>query len=230
MKLTKLIVSVDTVIFRYHDGTIYTPLYRREARGRDPYAGHWSLPGGPINTEEDFETACHRKLQEDLGLTVEYLEQLYTFGAPDRDPRGRAISVSYMALIKLSENQLNSDNDESKVRWFALNDVPKSKWAFDHASILATAIKRLKAKVTYEPIGINLLDQEFSIPELQTLYESILERQLDRRNFAKKIHSFDLLISTRQKRSEGRGRPTQLFRFNMKRYKQLTKDGFIFEL
>jgi len=228
MKASKLIVSVDTVIFGYIHGVIYTPLYRRIEKKDEPFPGHWSLPGGPIQTEESFETACKRKLKEDLGIKVEYLEQLYTFGSPGRDPRNRSISVSYIALIRLHPDQLNHDTD-SDIQWFSISEKPKSRWAFDHANILDMAIKRLKAKVTYEPIGLNLLDEEFSIPQLQALYESILERKLDRRNFAKKIHSFSLLIPT-VKLSEGRGRPTQLFKFDMNQYRRLIKDGFIFEI
>ncbi len=229
MKLSKFIISVDTVIFGYLDGVIYTPLYRRNPKKGEPYPNLWSLPGGPIQSDENFEDACKRKLQEDLNIKVEYLEQLYTFGNPNRDPRRRAISVSYIALIRLSLNQLSNDTLDRSRKWFPLTEIPKSEWAFDHLDIFTTAIKRLKSKLTYEPIGFNLLDNEFSMPQLQALYESILERQLDRRNFAKKIHSFSLLTPT-VKVSEGRGRPTQMFKFDTKQYKRLTKDGFIFEI
>lgn len=228
MKISKFIVSVDTVIFGYLDGKIYTPLYRRSPKKDEPFPNHWSLPGGPIKIDESFETACKRKLEEDLNIKVEYLEQLYTFGSPERDPRSRSISVSYLALIRLHSDKLDNDA-ASETQWFPINGIPDSGWAFDHHNILNLAIKRLKAKVTYEPIGLNLLDQEFSIPQLQALYESILERKLDRRNFAKKIHSFSLLTPT-VKLSKGRGRPTQLFKFDMTQYKLLIKDGFIFEV
>jgi len=168
-------------------------------------------------------------LEEDLKLKVEYLEQLYTFGDPKRDPRNRSISIAYFALIKLSEEKIENDDTQMKVHWFPISQLPKSDWAFDHRQIVATAIERLKAKVTYEPIGFNLLDTEFSIPQLQNLYEAILERDLDRRNFAKKIHSFDLLIPTRTIRA-GRGRPSQLYKFDTKQYKRLQKEGLLFEV
>lgn len=225
MKLSKFIVSADTVIFGYHDGTIYIPLFKREDTSTDPYPQHWSLAGGPIKDNETLEQACRRKLEEDLKLKVEYLEQLYTFASPTRDPRSRAISIAYIALIQLREHQL-ADADKN---WFTLQNLPRSNWAFDHQQIVVTAIKRLKSKITYEPIGINLLNEEFSIPQLQSLYESILERPLDRRNFAKKIHAFELLIPTQTIRA-GRGRPTQLYKFDTKQYNRLQKEGFVFEL
>ncbi len=228
MKISEFIVSVDTVVFGYTDGVIYTPLYRRTPKKGEPFPDSWSLPGGPIQAEETFEEACKRKLVEDLDLRIEYLEQLYTFGSPDRDPRRRSISVSYLALIRLNLTQMKRDGTE-KIHWFPIGDLPNSGWAFDHESVLEMAIKRLKAKVSYEPIGLNLLDEEFSIPQLQSLYESILERKLDRRNFAKKIHSFKLLVPT-VKLAVGRGRPTQFFKFDMNQYRLLIKDGFIFEI
>lgn len=225
MKPSKFIVSADTVIFGYHNGIIYIPLFKRANTPREPYPQHWSLAGGPINDDETLENACRRKLEEDLKLKVEYLEQLYTFGTPDRDPRSRAISIAYLALIQLDEHQLADKQNN----WFTLQNLPQSKWAFDHKQIVTAGIKRLKAKITYEPIGINLLSEEFSIPQLQSLYEAILERSLDRRNFAKKIHAFALLIPTQTIRA-GRGRPTQLYKFDTQQYKRLQKDGFVFEL
>lgn len=228
MGISKFVVSVDSVIFGYIDGVIHTPLYRRSPKKDEPFPNKWSLPGGPIQANESFEQACQRKLEEDLEIKVGYLEQLYTFGAPERDPRSRSISVSYLALIRLNSNQM-SRTGSGEINWFPMSDLPKSDWAFDHEGILKMAIKRLKAKVTYEPIGLNLLDEEFSIPQLQLLYESILERKLDRRNFAKKIHSFSLLLPTK-KLIEGRGRPTQFFKFDMKQYRLLIQQGFIFEI
>ncbi len=229
MKPSRFIVSVDAVIFGYNNGTIYTPLYQRRTASADPFPKHWSLAGGPLQEDESLEDACRRKLEEDLDLKVEYLEQLYTFGDPDRDPRNRAISIAYFALIKLSEERMKADTAKMDIQWFPIDQLPKSKWAFDHKQVVTKAINRLKAKVTYEPIGFNLLDTEFSIPQLQSLYESILGRELDRRNFAKKIHSFELLIPTRTVRA-GRGRPTQLHKFNTRQYSRLQKEGFVFEI
>lgn len=229
MEVSRFIVSADSVIFAYLDGSIYIPLYKRSSHAAEPFPDYWSLAGGPIQDDESPKEACRRKLEEDLQLKVEYLEQLYTFGDPARDPRKRSISIAYFALTRLHAEQLANNLPNSTSRWFPIKDLPKSKWAFDHKRIVNTAIKRLKAKVTYEPIGFNLLDAEFSIPQLQSLYESILGRKLDRRNFAKKINSFKLLIPTKTIQA-GRGRPTQLHKFDTQQYNRLQKEGFVFEI
>lgn len=225
----KFIVSIDSVIFGFKDGCIHIPLYRRGSSQADPFPNCWSLPGGPIQADETLEQACQRKLEEDLNLKIDYLEQLYTFAEPNRDPRSRAISIAYYALSNLTDENLESGNDALHAKWFPISNLPKSKWAFDHKKIVDTAIKRLKAKISYEPIGFNLLAKEFSIPQLQSLYEAILQRPLDRRNFAKKILSMDLLEQTFT-RNAGRGRPTQFYKFNTKQYQKLQKSGFVFDI
>ena len=225
MKLPRFIVSVDTVIFAYWNGVIYIPLYKRSAGKSEPYVDCWSLAGGPLQESETPEEACRRKLEEDLGLKVRYLEQLYTFADPDRDPRNRVVSIAYFALIRLADDPTEREGEH----WVPISQLPAKNWAFDHKRIVQTAVSRLKAKVTYEPLGVNLLEREFSMPQLQSLYEAVLEYPLDRRNFAKKIHSYNLLIPTKTV-SEGRGRPTQLYRFDTQQFNRLQKEGFVFEL
>jgi len=222
----KIFVSVDAVIFGYRDRKLFVPLFRRRAQGKgEPFPDCWSLPGGPLLDGETFEAACRRKLEEDIGLRIEYLEQLYTFGAPERDPRDRAISVSYFALIRWPDNPLVAGRDAREARWFSLDDLPAGPYAFDHREILSTAIQRLRGKLLYQPIGLNLLDAEFSMADLLAIYEAVLPRKLDRRNFSKKILSFGLLVPIRVA-PRARGRPTQLYHFDRRVYQALQREGF----
>ncbi len=222
--LSSFIVSVDSVIFAYMNKAVYIPLIMR---GVEPFLDCWSLPGGPILEQEAPEAACLRKLEEDMGLKVEYLEQLYTFGAPDRDPRKRAFSISYFALIAESEEPLSWGQDSRTAQWFHIDQLPSEAWAFDHQTIVQMAIKRLRAKLSYEPVGLSLLPEEFGLSELMHIYEVILGTELDRRNFQKKMKSTGLLIPTRTVPSP-RGRPSQLYRFDEARYAELKEEGFAF--
>lgn len=223
-ELSQFVVSVDCVIFAYINKAIYLPLV---LRGVEPFMDCWSVPGGPIQKHETPEQACLRKLEEDIGLKVEYIEQLYTFGAPGRDPRKRAFSISHFALIEETERPLVWGADSRTAQWFHIDKLPERSWAFDHEEIVAMAIKRLRAKLAYEPIGLSLLPDEFSLSELKTIYDVILGEELDRRNFYKKIKSTDLLIPTKTVPSV-RGKPTQLYRFDQKRYDKLKREGFSF--
>lgn len=222
--LSTYVVSVDCVIFAYVNQAIYIPLLMR---GVEPFIDCWSLPGGPILPHESPQEACLRKLQEDIGLKVGHLEQLYTFGAPDRDPRKRAFSISHFALIEEQASPLVWGADTRTAQWFHLDKLPENAWAFDHQRIVESAIQRLRGKLSYEPIGLSLLPDEFSMPELMTIYEVILGRELDRRNFYKKIKSTDLLIPTKTMPSK-RGKPSQLYRFDRRRYDKLKREGFNF--
>lgn len=222
--ISKFIVSVDCVIFGYIHNAIYVPLLMRAI---EPYKDCWSLPGGPIYGDESPEQACLRKLEEDIGLKIEYIEQLYTFAAANRDPRERAFSISHFALIEETDRPLIWGQDSRTAQWFQIDKLPEGNWAFDHEDIVQTAIKRLRGKLTYEPIGLSLLPDEFSLPELKKIYDVILGIELDRRNFYKKIKSKDLLIPTSIVPSN-RGKPTQLYRFDRKRYAKLKEEGFSF--
>jgi len=227
--LSKLFVSVDSVVFGYRDRRIFLALFmRREGKG-EPFPRCWSIPGGPVEKEETFEQACERKLQEDLGLHVEYLEQLYTFGAPDRDPRDRAVSVAYYALTRMPDTPFILGEDVASAGWFPIDELPEGPWAFDHKRIIGTALERLRGKLTYAPIGVNLLPKEFSLPDLKAIYEAILGNELDRRNFQKRILATELLIPTRTIKSP-RGKPTQLYRFDAKKYAKYQRDGYVLSL
>jgi 8-oxo-dGTP diphosphatase len=157
-----------------------------------------------------------------------FLEQLYTFGAVDRDPRERVVSVAYYALVKLSAHEARAATDAANAWWYPVSKVPKL--AFDHAEILKTAVARLKGKVRYQPIGFELLPPKFTLSQLQHLYEAVLEARLDKRNFRKKVLSFGLLVPLEETQMVGRHRPAQLFRFDQKKYDQLRKRGLNFEL
>lgn len=224
IELSSFIVSVDSVIFAYINKAVYIPLM---LRGVAPFEDCWSLPGGPIMADETPEQACLRKLQDDIGLKVEYIEQLYTFGAPDRDPRKRAFSISYFALIAETDRPLQWSHDSRTAEWFHIDKLPTESWAFDHQEIVQMAIKRLRAKLSYEPVGLSLLPPDFSLSELKNIYDVILGAELDRRNFYKKIKSTDLLIPTKKLTGQ-RGKPTQLYRFDKERYQQLKEEGFSF--
>jgi 8-oxo-dGTP diphosphatase len=161
---------------------------------------------------------------------VNYLEQLYTFGAPDRDPRRRVISVAYFALVKSSQFQkLKASTDAENAQWFNIKELPKL--AFDHKEILAMAIERLRAKIRYQPIGFELLDRKFPFSDLEKLYAAILDREIDRRNFSKKIMALGILDELDEyARAEGAGRPGKMFQFNKKRYQELIREGISFEI
>ncbi len=221
---TKL--TVDAVVFGYRaPKEIIVLLIQRKF---EPFKGTWALPGGFVLNGESLEDAVYRELQEETGVELSYLEQLYTFGKPDRDPRGHVVSVAYFGLIKPDNLDLVASTDATDAHWFSIKELPKL--AFDHQDILNRAINRLRAKVGYEPIGFELLDSKFLFGELENLYMSLLDRTIDRRNFRKKILALGILDELDEKVSQGPGRPAKLFQFNEKRYFELKEQGIFFEI
>ena len=218
-------LTVDCVVFGFDEGELKLLLIQR---GLEPFKGRWALPGGFVRVDETLDSAARRELHEEAGLTNIFLEQLYTFGELDRDPRERVVSVAYYALVKLSEHEAKAATDAANARWFAVSKVPKL--AFDHAGILSTALARLKGKVRYQPIGFELLPPKFTLSQLQHLYEAVLATKLDKRNFRKKVLGFGLLVPLKETFQSGRHRPAQLFRFEAERYEKLKRRGFNFEL
>lgn len=212
-------VTVDIVVFGYSGrGRLNVLLIKR---GGEPFKGHWALPGGFVEIEEDLESSALRELEEETGVKDLFLEQLYTFGQPDRDPRGRVISVAYYSLVNLQDHPPQPASDAERAEWFSLDDLPEL--AFDHADILTTARERLYNKVRYQPIGFELLPEEFTLAELQTLYETILEvDELNKRNFRTRIKDMDILEEAGKQRGVAH-RPAILYRFNPKKYKELVK-------
>ncbi len=218
-------VTVDVVIFTLISQELHVLLVQRR---RWPFEGYWAIPGGFINMDESLEDAARRELAEETGIGEVFLEQLYTFGEPDRDPRHRVISVAYYALAKLSDFKLTAGTDAAGAGWHPLSKLPAL--AFDHAAIIDAAVARLRGKVRYAPIGFELLPPRFTLTQLQRLYEIILERELDKRNFRKKILSLDLVIETDEKQTGVRHRAARLYRFDRKKYDRLVKHGFEFAI
>ena len=219
-------VAVDAVVFGYESKSSLSVLLIK--RGVEPFKNKWALPGGLVLETESLETAVKRELKEETGVKIDYLEQLYTFGKPKRDPRNRVISISYFALVRPNNFKIKADTDAVETKWFPVNDLPKL--AFDHKAIFTTAQKRLKAKLIYQPIGFDLLNAEFSFSDLERLYTTILGRNIDRRNFRKKVLSFGFVEETNKILQEGSGRPAKLFKFNKKKYDALMDDGFHFDI
>ncbi|MET1258572.1 NUDIX domain-containing protein [Flagellimonas sp. DF-77] len=218
-------LTVDAVVFGYDSGKISVLLVKRKY---EPFKNEWAIPGGFVLENENLEQAVERELAEETGVKINYLEQLYTFGGLGRDPRGRVVSIAYFGLVKPNAFRLTPSTDAKEAEWFNIDTLPKL--AFDHKHILKTAIERLRGKITYEPIGFELLDKKFPFSDLEKLYTTLLNREIDRRNFKKKINSLKVLDELDEKVSTGRGRPASLFSFNKKRYFQLKKEGIIFEI
>jgi 8-oxo-dGTP diphosphatase len=219
-------VAVDAVVFGYEPKKNLSVLLIK--RGIAPFKGAWALPGGLVLNEESLEDAVTRELREETGVTIDYLEQLYTFGAPQRDPRNRVLAVTYFGLVKPNHFKIKADTDAADVKWFALNELPEL--AFDHQHILDMAKQRLKSKLTYQPIGFDLLNDEFPFSDLEHLYTTILEKEIDRRNFRKKMLSFGIIEETNKIEKIGSGRPAKLFKFNKKKFQELTINAFHFEI
>jgi 8-oxo-dGTP diphosphatase len=181
-----------------------------------------------VRMDETLDEAARRELEEETGVTRVYLEQLYTFGAVDRDPRERVVSVAYYALVKLSDHRVKAATDARAAAWFPVKSPPPL--AFDHDEVLRTALARLQGKVVYQPIGFELLPPKFTLSELQRMYEVILEKGLDKRNFRKKVLAMALLEELDEVEQGVPHRAARLYRFDKKRYQELTKQGFHFEL
>ena len=179
-------VTTDCVIFTYEDWKLKVLLVKR---GGEPYKGEWALPGGFLRGDETAREGALRELREETALEASAIGELGVFSKPDRDPRERVITIAFYALVKPSEVEGGDDADEAA--WFSIDELPEL--AFDHADIIHSALERLKRDIHFEPIGFDLLDEEFTIPDLQRLYEIILGVKFDRRNFQRKILSSGIL-------------------------------------
>jgi 8-oxo-dGTP diphosphatase len=200
-------VTVDIVIFTIRDGRLKLLLIRRAG---EPYRGKWALPGGFVEMDEDLEQAARRELEEETGVSGVYLEQLYTFGRPDRDPRERVITIAYYALIPSDKLQLRAATDAEAVGWFGMEELPPL--AFDHSEIFAMAHQRLVAKLEYSTIAFQFLSEEFTLSELQAVYETIQQAPLDKRNFRKWVLALEQIEETGGERRDGAHRPAKLYR------------------
>lgn len=219
-------VSVDAVVFGYDAAHGLSVLLIK--RKYDPFQGQWAIPGGLVKDTESLESAVVRELNEETGIHVNYLEQLYTFGDLGRDPRNRVVTIAYYGLVKQANFELYADTDAEEAQWFNVNELPDL--AFDHAKIMRVAVQRLKGKIAYEPIGFELLGDKFPFSELHKLYETVYGKEIDRRNFKKKFLQLNILEELDEKISQGKGRPGSLFRFNREKYFALKEEGMNFEI
>lgn len=218
-------LTVDCVVFGLDCEDLKVLLIRRDL---PPFEGCWALPGGFVHIDETLEDAALRELQEETGLEKVYLEQLCTIGDLDRDPRERVVTIAYYALVKLSDHRVRAATDAREAAWFLLDELPHL--AFDHAKILDLAHERLRGKIRYQPIGFELLPNKFTLRQLQNLYEVILDRPLDKRNFRKKILAMDILIELDEFETDVAHRAARLYRFDRGKYRRLTRQGFHFEV
>ena len=193
----------------------------------EPYKGRWAFPGGFIRMNETAEEGARRELKEETGVEDVFVEQLQAFSGVNRDPRERVITIAFFALIKQSDYQVTGGDDASKAQWFRLHEIPEL--AFDHDSILRVAMSRLKQKIQFEPIGFELLCDKFTMTQLQSLYEAILEIRFDRRNFYKKMLSLDYIVPLEEKMSNTTHRAARYFSFDRERYIELKEKGFRLE-
>ena len=220
--MESLRVTVDIVIFTVRESSLQVLLVKR---GVPPFEGQHAIPGGFIREGESLEEAALRELYEETGVRNVFLEQLYSFGDPKRDPRGRVVTVAYYALIASNKLSLVAGADAAEARWFPTNDLPPL--AFDHKQILDYAIERLRNKLEYTTVGFQLLPEKFTLGELQAVYQAILSKQLDKRNFRRKIALLGILKPLRESQHTGR-KPAQLFRFMASRFEKLKDKGILF--
>lgn len=218
-------LTVDCIIFGLGENSLKVLLIQRTD---EPFKGMWALPGGFVDINESIDEAARRELEEETGIKGLFMEQLYTFGDVNRDPRGRVVSVAYYALVNLSQYRVQAGSDARRAEWHEVSQVPPL--AFDHKLIFETALKRLKGKVRYQPVGFELLPEKFALSQLQRVYELILNKELDKRNFRKKILGMDLLIELPERQKGVSHRAAKLYKFDKEKYRQLEAEGFVFEI
>lgn len=230
-------VTTDAVIFGLDldAGKLKLLLIERGREG-EPFYGCWALPGGFLNPEgpkadKTLDECVLRELREETGLRLAFLEQLYTFGDLGRDPRGRVVTVAYWGIVRPQAVEVAPADDAKNLQWFDVDALPGL--AFDHAKIIEVAIQRLRSKLRWQPVGVWLLPEQFTLPELQRVYEIILGRQLNSGAFTRKIaHHIKrgVLVPTGQKRKPVAGRPAALYRYDPNAYELLVKQGLDFEV
>lgn len=222
----KFHVAVDSIIFGYDEEgrELKVLLLKRKFQ---PAMGEWSLMGGFLNANESVDEAAKRILHQLTGLSDVYMEQLYTFGEVERDPGARIISVAYFALIKINDSDLELVRNHGAT-WIPISSMPEL--IFDHSAMVDRALKKLQVRARTQPIGFELLPDKFTIPQLQGLYEAIYNKALDKRNFRRKLLSMDLLEKLEEKEKESSRKGAWYYRFDARKYEDLLKRGFNFEL
>lgn len=221
----KLALSVDNVIFAFHDEQLQVLLLKRS---HEPYDDEWALPGAMIAHKEDLEVAAFRILKELTGFENVYLEQVKTFGGVNRYPLGRVITIAYFSLINYRAVDLFNDQGTNLIQWHKVNDL--KTLPFDHLEILHTCVEKLRSQVRTQPIGFGLLPPKFTLTQLQKLYEAILAKPLDKRNFRKKILSLKVLTQLDEIEEKVAHRPARMYSFDEIKYQEAQSRGIIFEI
>ncbi|MEM7249640.1 MAG: NUDIX domain-containing protein [Acidobacteriota bacterium] len=218
-------LTVDVVVFGVDENDLKVLLIQR---GLPPYEGSWALPGGFVQENESVEDAALRELREETGVARAPLEQYQVFSDPERDPRGWVVSVAFLALVRLSSHRVQAATDARDAAWFPTSDMPSL--AFDHESIVSLARERLRERVQRRPVGFDLLPKKFTLTQLQRMYEKVLERALDKRNFRKKVLSMDILIELDEVQKDVAHRAARLYSFDRTRYREAERRGLVFGL
>ncbi|WP_340111190.1 NUDIX hydrolase [Maribellus mangrovi] len=225
-KHPRILVAVDSIIFGFNenDYELKVLLLKRKF---EPARGRWSLMGGFVNPNESLDSAAQRIVETLTGLEDVYMEQLYSFGEPDRDPGGRIISVSYVSLIKINEYDRELVKKHGAY-WIPLSEIPEL--IFDHSEMVTKALRKLRIRARTQPIGFELLPEKFTIPQLQRLYEAIYQKPFDKRNFRRKVLAMGLLDKLEEKEKETSKKGAFYYKFNTEKYEELLQRGFNFEL
>ncbi len=220
----KMYVATDCIIFGLHEGKLKLLVFKRKV---EPLSGEWSLIGSFVRLDEDLEVAGQRVLHEATGLENVFMQQLKSYGKKDRDPGYRCISVAQYALIRIDDYN-EQVVEEHGAKWFEIDDLPAL--ILDHDLMVQDALRQLRQNARYQPIGFELLPEKFTIPQLQLLYEAIYQKELDPRNFRKKVFSFNVLEKLDEKDKSTSKRGAFLYKFNYENYQKLLKSGYNFEI
>ena len=220
-------VTVDCVVFGLANDTSNLSVLLVQ-RDLEPYRDRWALPGGFVRLDEDLVAAARGELREETGVGALYLEQLAAFGAPDRDPRERVITIAWLAIVNLFDHPVHASTDARKAGWFSIDELPPL--AFDHDAIVAAALERLRRKVREEPVVFEFLPARFTLSQVQTLMETILGTSLDKRNFRRKIQATGILVPLDEVEMDVAHRAAQLFRLDCERCDALRGEGLRFLL
>lgn len=218
-------LSIDCVVFGYHEGEVQVLLVER---GAEPYKGSWALVGDLVHPRTDLASSADRILENLTGLKGIFMEQFYTFDAIDRHPLGRVVTVGYYSLVQSKHYHPVASAWAKSTKWFSIRNLPDL--AFDHQVILDRGIRTLKRRVRYRPVGFELLPPKFTLGELQSLYEALLDCKFDKPNFRKKILKMNLITPLDEYEENVSHRPAKLYAFDEEQYNALRKEGFIFEL
>ena len=227
LKEFSVALSVDCVVFGYDDDDkdLKILLIRSETR---EYKGQWSLLGDLVFPQEDLNAAAVRILKKRTGMENIYLEQVQAFGTPDRHPRGRVVTIAYYSLIRIKDYSLNVEKLDLEARWHSIQDI--AQLAFDHTEILSTCYEQLKKGLKERPVGFSMLPKKFSLRQLQNLYEIVLDIEVDRRNFRRKLRSHNILVELSEIQEGVTHRPAKLYAFDNSKYQQLLKAGKTFNI